>query len=187
MSNSNAYKYMYDFLETCPEEVNNNQWSRVYEKSPASNSNNQYILTDILYDAGINPIPYFVDKIPEYFYSHYEQRWSETGIYLPVKEFKFTNNIKRIGRDAFYDCKGCKFIFSHPDTDIEINAFNQCKNIIIEYPDTLENFEKHILYYLIKGVSPYKGGKLFRQCFLRATGIIQCIDDDYEIGALTNY
>ena len=93
-------------------------------------------LTDLLYDSGVDPLPY-LKKVPDYF------AWE-----LPIKSIKIPEGITTIGSYAFSDCAELTEI-RLPNTVrfVRDSAFQRATNLRkIEFSNQLESLELEALF-----------------------------------------
>ena len=148
---------IYDFLEKYSDLVNNNKWSLLYEKVDRAGiimgTLRHPCLTKILFDSGINPIPYFERKTPFNF-----------GFKLDFKNnsvIKITPNIKVISPGSFDEAKNIEAIYLPKYLEkILFAGFSGLVGVKIYYDGTEEDFR-----HVSGGISPSLGSS-----FLNTTG-----------------
>lgn len=124
------------FLNGNIELLNSNNFEELYRKF-------QYVaaintpLTEILYQAGINPLEYMT-KVPEYYAAG-------SGI---IEEVSIPENITVIGSHAFEECINLRNVYiSKSVTEIKYDAFARINDCVFTYNGTKEEFLKIDFYH----------------------------------------
>lgn len=115
--------------------LNSNNFEELYRKF-------QYVaaintpLTEILYQAGINPLEYMTE-VPEYYAAG-------SGI---IEEVNIPETITVIRRYAFDDCINLKNVYiSKSVNTIKYSSFARTKDCVFTYDGTIEDFSKIDFY-----------------------------------------
>lgn len=124
------------FLNENLELLNSNNFDELYRKF-------QYVaaintsLTEILYQADINPLEY-MKKVPDFYAAG-------SGI---ITEITIPQTVTAIGSHAFEQCINLKNVYiSKSVTTIEYEAFTRINDCVFTYNGTKEEFLKIDFYY----------------------------------------
>lgn len=124
------------FLNDNKQLLESNNFDELYRKF-------QYVaaintpLTEILYQAGINPLEYMT-KVPDFYASG-------SGI---ITEITIPGNITAIGSHAFEECISLKNVYiSKSVTNIKYDAFVRTNDCVFTYNGTKEDFLKIDFYH----------------------------------------
>ncbi len=146
-------KELKDFIIKHEEEINNNEWDKVYDHIPTTFLGD---LTSILLEAGINPLPY-MNEIPEYFaegsqinITQIPENIKSIGDYAfsncrSLTSIIIPNSVKNIRYRTFSDCTNLTSItIPNSVTSIGSSAFSNCSSLTsIEIPDSVTSIGSH--------------------------------------------
>ncbi len=149
-----------NFILTHEDDINNNNWEKIYQDTQNLASLQVGELTSIFYKADINPLLY-LNTVPMcYLYNS------------SIDSFVIPDNVTGIGYDAFYGCSsltnieipnsvtsigdsafsGCSSLISitisNKITNIGIRMFSSCTNLTnITIPDNVTNIRDYAFFY----------------------------------------
>lgn len=125
-----------EFIRRNKSLIDNNEWTKIYNDDSYFLVHKQiYDFTELLLKCGINPIPYFIEKIPDFFAFKLQN----------IDKVTITKNIKKIDQGAFFACPNLKEItIIGLELLLGYNCFGRLKNININYPGTAEQFMKYV-------------------------------------------
>lgn len=174
MDNNKAYllSKLKHFLIDNQDLLNENNFQELYEKV-RKGLDQQYtpILTSILYQSSINPIPYLIEMPTDFATENYSD-----FLEFP-KEINITKNITHIGMNAFRLNSHTKIInIERNDIKIGNNAFNHMKNVTINFNGSFDDIKKIMLSKV-----GYPKDISFGSIFYNASGKLICKDDTYDI------
>lgn len=146
-------KELKDFIIKYEEEINNNEWDKVYDNIPTTFRGD---LTSILLETGINPLPY-MNEIPEYFakgsqvsITQIPENIKSIGDYAfsncrSLTSITIPNSVKNIRYRTFSDCTNLTSItIPNSVTSIGSSAFSNCISLTsIEIPDSVTSIGSH--------------------------------------------
>lgn len=122
------------FLEDNKDLITSHKYKELYEKANCEIRLFTGNLTELLYAANINPLDY-MDEIPDFFFYKSD-----------IESFNIPKHIKKIGDDAFNNCKNLKNIFiPNSITSIGVSAFMDCidlKSITFEDDSNIQYIKK---------------------------------------------
>lgn len=138
-----------EFITRYKDEINNNRFDYVYARA---NSSLTPILTSLLYDVGVDPLPY-LKYVPNNFMTNVELDMIELPsninaieyrafVWCEIKIFKILGDFISIGESSFRACKINTLILP-PDFELDKDTFRgivQLDKIIINTNKTFEEW-----------------------------------------------
>lgn len=126
-------------------QLNTNNFDKLYSAFEDEHCwNHLYVLTGILFTAGINPIPYFKNSIPEFFMACTSNNESVAKRYKFPSIILISSNIKSIGRYSFSETYGIKKVIIQTGVlSIGEYAFCDSKDLQEVYiPSSVKDIER---------------------------------------------
>lgn len=166
-----------DFLKENQDLLNQNNFTELYNKATTLR---KIYLTWALYNAGIDPIPYFKDELPTYFLLQTSDLVIDGLDITPLKHLVLTHNITAVNRMSIYDSIFIETIEVLGKPIFRAHCFDSIKNVIIKFNDTKEEFLKLVM------VSTSNPTFLNNNSFINCSGKIICTDGTLKIDPKKN-
>lgn len=166
-----------DFLETNKDLLNKNEFTELYDRATKLR---KVYLTWTLYNAGIDPIPYFKDELPTYFLLQTSDLVIDGLDITPLKHLVLTPNITAVNRMSIYDSIFIETIEVLGKPIFRFHCFDSIKNVTIKFNDTKEEFLKLVM------VNQQLPMDLNKNSFINCSGKIICTDGTLKIDPKKN-
>lgn len=166
-----------DFIEENKKLLDQNDFTELYHRGKSFRA---IYLTWALYNAGIDPIPYFKSELPTYFLLQTSDLVLNKLDITPLKHLVLTPNISVVGRMSIYDSTFIETIDVLGKPIFRAHCFDSIKNVTIKFNDTKEEFLK-----LVK-VNQLLPTDLSKNSFVECSGKIICTDGTLKIDSNKN-
>lgn len=167
-----------EFLTKHKDLLDANNFDALYEELRQDTSRNFLTssLTALLYSADIDPIKYFSNTIPKYFFFDYITSIKALHLNInPPEEIILPNNIRIVEKAAFQQCDWLKkIVFKNKDLVFGEICFYDIPDLTIEYPGTKVEFLNCKFPSLTAALTADNP-------FARSSGIIKCSDFDIPL------
>ena len=190
MHDIKSYPTLKFFIEEHIDLIDNNNWDTFYRLANLEFTNLRSIgvLTEILLEAGINPLEYITGKIPEGYLADSDSV-TDSNFYLPdtteiigkgafawcmnLRNVQLPDSVRLIGQHAFAGCAFNEFILSKNIVQIGPNAFSEADCPILIYPDSRRRFKQTKLHLSNPRASIWRKDSNIQ--------IIRCTDGDINL------